>query len=144
MPVIRTYFSTPNDVLITGIHSISMESSMIFMEINFNIPLDEMRLMPSLTNSSFFSLQFLTPERTWASVCSNIPNIQICNTFGYNSVDVMRMVSDNVHTYTELACPPDAIKIEQCTVKFKYDYISVYGCSNTLEIYCSNMEGRNI
>ena len=102
-----------------------------------------MRLIQSSTNSSFFRIQFLTPERQWAPVCyDTIQSINFCNTFGYNSIDVKEIVTDNVHTYTKLDCPPNSTRVEQCTVRLFYDYISIYGCTTILEIYCSNLEGK--
>ena len=100
-----------------------------------------MRFVPSLTNSSFFGLQFLSPEREWVSVCSSGSTINFCNTFGYNSVDVIQITTDNTHIYSLLDCPIEATTIDQCTVKFIYDYINIYGCTTILEIYCSNLEG---
>ena len=86
-------------------------------------------------------MEYLTPERTWAPVCDKVPpNVEFCQKFGFNASNITESVKDNVHTYTQLECL--SADVDNCSVKFRYDYISYYGCGSVLEVYCTNLTGN--
>ena len=103
-----------------------------------------MRLIPSSITDGYYKVQILSPQRIWAPICSisNFSSGEICRLFGFETANNITYVKDNSDISADIMCISETDSFGQCQVAFTYDYMSIYGCLQSLEVSCNNPQGN--
>ena len=103
-----------------------------------------MRLIPSSEVDGYYKVQILSPQHIWAPICSiaNLNYGEICRLFGFETANGITGGTESSNIFAGITCNSVTDNIGQCQVAFTYDYMSIFGCQQSLLVSCNNPQGN--